>query len=157
MSESLNKLIKRYINKDNLDLDQKVQLLDELYWADWESINNDPNIDINKLFNHLQSENLDIEEIGKIMSLYNNLDGAYTQEFAKVIANLYTNDRIKFFQGLNLNQEETINIVYVFRMIKMFEDSDIEFKEVKDMNKLRDEEIDTTNTFYNMYETICNT
>lgn len=157
MAAELNNSIIRYLNQEDLNLDQKVQLLDELYWADWESLNNDPNIDIDKLFNHLQSTDLNIEEIGKIMSLYNNLDGAYTKEFAQVIANLYKSDRIKFFQGLNLNQEETINIVYVFRMIKVFEDSHVEFQKIKDMNKLREEEVATANTFYNMYETICNT
>lgn len=157
MEKSLKNLIIKYINKEELDLKYKVQLLDDLYWTDWDQLKNDPDIQIDKLFDYLQSENLSIEEISKVVNLYNNLDGAYTFEFAEIIANLYKKDTIKFFQGLNLNPDETINLVYVFRMVDVFDDGDIELQKIKEMNKLTKEEISTANTFFNMYETICNT
>lgn len=157
MEKSLKNLIIKYINKEELDLKYKVQLLDDLYWTDWDQLKNDPDIQIDKLFDYLQSENLSIEEISKVVNLYNNLDGAYTFEFAEIIANLYKKDTIKFFQGLNLNPDETINLVYVFRMVDVFDDGDIELQKIKEMNKLTAEEISTANTFFNMYDTICNT
>lgn len=147
----------KYINKEDLSLNQKVKFLDELYWSDLKALSDSPDTNMDSLFQHLKSEELSIEEIAKVLNLYNNLDGAYTQEFAEIIANLYSKDRIKFFRALNLNKDEAINIVYVFRIIKVFEDKNIELQEVKNSNKLTEEEIDTANTFFNMYETICNT
>lgn len=157
MKKSLEEAIKKYINKEDLGLEDKVELLDDLYWADWQAIKDNSNIDIDKLFNHLRSEDLTIEEISKVLRLYNNLDGAYTFEFAEIIANLYKKDEVKFFQGLNLNPDEAINLVYVFRMVDVFDDGKIEFQRIKEMKKLTEEEIETATTFFNMYETICNT
>ena len=42
-------------------------------------------------------------------------------------------------------------------MLKIFKDGDKEYEEVKNLNKLTDEELDTANMFFTMYRTICHT
>lgn len=37
--------------------------------------------------------------MSKALSLYNNIQGAYTEKFAYIIANYYIDDRIKFFKA----------------------------------------------------------
>lgn len=86
-------------------------MLEELYWANWEELRSD---DIDKIFEYLSSNDLEVQEMSKVLSLYNNVAGAYTEKFARVIANYDIKDRIKFFKALNLNKDEAIHLVYIF-------------------------------------------
>ena len=142
------------LNRANSSLEERLTLLEELYWANWEEIGGE---DLEKIFKYLSSKDLEIEEMAKALSLYNNVAGAYTHEFARIIANYYIKDKIKFFKALNLNRDEAINLVYIFKMLKIFEDGDREYEEIKVSNKLTAEELNTASMFFNMFRTICHT
>lgn len=154
--EELGKKIKQFIERD-LNLDERVQLLDDLYWTDLNLLSQNCSEEIKEILKYLKSKPLDIKEIAQTLSLYNNLSGAYIEEFSDIIINFYEKDKIKFFKALNLNKDESMNLVYIFRTAKTFEDEDKEFEEVLVSNKLTDEEIDTARSFYYQYETICRT
>lgn len=150
----MSKVILQFLNKSSSSLEDRIQLLEELYWANWEELGSD---DIDKIFEYLSSNDLEVREISKALSLYNNVAGMHTEKFAHIIATYYINDRIKFFKALNLNRDEAIHLVYIFKMLKIFEDWDKEYTEIKSTNELTDEELDTANTFFSMFKTICNT
>src|SRR5699024_2822623 len=146
----IEKIIK-LINIDEPTLYDKLQLLEELYWANWKGLDEQyPNY-INKIFVYLESNDLGIEETSKILSLYNNIEGAYTDKFAKIIVSIYIKDRIKFFKSLNLKKDEAINLVYIFRNLEVFDDEEKEYKDIESINQLSDEELDTACTFFSMY------
>ena len=149
--------VKILLSKKDLSLDEKVQLLDDLYWADWEELDRDYSEQIDALLKHLQTLTLDLREIAKLFNLYNNLEAAHVADFAEIIRNIYIKEKVRFFKALNLNKEEAINLVYVFKLEKVFEDGDKEFNKIVSLNKLNEEELETANTFFNMYRTICNT
>ena len=155
--EEIQKQTEELLAKDSLSLDERVKLFDCLYWADWDELDKDYSKKIDSIFSYIKTGNPKEEEIAKILALYNNLDGAHIEEFAKLIAGLYEKDRIKFLRSLNLNKEEAINLVYVFKIIEVFEDGDEEFQEISSLDKLNEEELDTAKGFFNMYKTICNT
>lgn len=150
----MDKNILEILDKSNPPLADRLKFLEELYWANWEEIGSD---NLEKIFGYLTSRSLEVEEMAKVLSLYNNVAGAYTDKFANIIGNYYREDKIKFFKALNLNKDEAIYLVYIFKMLKIFEDGDKEYEEVKDLNKLTDEELDTANMFFTMYRTICHT
>lgn len=146
--------ISELLNKTNLFLEDRVQMLEELYWADWRELESE---DIDKIFEYLSSSDLEIQEMAKALSLYNNISGAYTEKFADIIANYYINDRIKFFKALNLNRDEAIHLVYIFRSRNIFQDEEKEYEEIESAKQLSDEELEIANIFFSMYKTICNT
>lgn len=150
----MDKNILEILDKSNPPLADRLKFLEELYWANWEEVGSD---NLEKIFGYLTSRNLEVEEMAKVLSLYNNVAGAYTDKFANIIGNYYREDKIKFFKALNLNKDEAIYLVYIFKMLKIFEDGDKEYEEVKNLNKLTDEELDTANMFFTMYRTICHT
>ncbi|NLY66712.1 MAG: hypothetical protein GX069_04060 [Tissierellia bacterium] len=150
----MDKNILEILDKSNPPLADRLKFLEELYWANWEEIGSD---NLEKIFGYLTSRSLEVEEMAKVLSLYNNVAGAYTDKFANIIGNYYREDKIKFFKALNLNKDEAIYLVYIFKMLKIFEDGDKEYEEVKNLNKLTDEELDTANMFFTMYRTICHT
>ncbi len=131
--------------------------IEELYWIDWNEISRKPE-ELNEIFAYIRDyDSRNIEELGKILKLYSNPSGEFTIEFAKIAGEIYKNDKIKFIKALNLVRDEAINLVYVFRMEKIFEDEDKEYTEILSSNQLTEEEIDTTYTFFKMYKTICAT
>lgn len=155
--KELQERVKMLLSKDKLSKNEMIQLLDDLYWADWSEFNEIYSNKIEELFKYLESGNLSKEEIAKVLSLYNNLEGIYTIEFANIIKEIYVKDRIKFLKSLNLNKEEAINLVYIFKVYEVFEDGDDEFNEIKKLGKLNSEELGAANTFYSMFRAICDT
>mgnify|MGYP001267181515 CR=1 FL=1 len=150
----MSKKISELSNKTNLSLKDRLTILEELYWADWNELSLE---DIDIIFEHLSSDDLGIQEMSKTLSLYNNISGAYIEKFAHIIANYYINDRIKFFKALNLNRDEAIYLVYIFMSKNIFEDEEKEYKEIESTNQLSDEELEAAQNFFTMYKTICNT
>lgn len=129
--------------------------MEDLYWADWDEIGEKPKV-LKDIFDYIRnSEDLSLEELSGVLKLYNNPHGAYTIEFAKIISGIYIKDKIKFIKALNLVNDEIPNLVYAFRMEKVFEDEDMELNQILSLNKLSQEEIDTSNFFFKMYKTIC--
>lgn len=129
--------------------------MEDLYWADWDEIGKNSS-EFKTIFNYIEnSNNFGLEELSGVLKLYNNPHGAYTIEFAKIVSEIYIRDKIKFIKALNLVKEEIPNLVYAFRMEKVFENEDIELNQILSLNKLSQEEIDTANFFFKMYKTIC--
>lgn len=128
---------------------------EELYWADWDELGK---IDgkIEEIFNYLKGfESFELEELSQVLKLYNNPSGAHTIEFAKITADIYRRDRLKFIKALHLVQDEIPNLVYAFRLEAVFEDEDLEFNEIVELNELDPEELETARFFFKMYKTIC--
>lgn len=156
MSISSEEKIIEQINKDILTIEESLELIDEVYWADWDVLKENPD-HINKIFSYLVNENLSNEEISKILKLYNNPHGAYVNEFSNIIVDLYNRDKAKFIISLNMEKEEAINLVYVFRTHNIKLDEDVELLEIIKSDKLSDDEKDTGEQFIKMYNNICNT
>lgn len=153
----MTKKIIHLLNIDNPSLEDRLKLLEELYWASWGELDEKYPDRVDKIFQYLKSNDLRIQEIAKILSLYNNIEGAHTDEFSQIIADYYIKDIVKFIKALNLNKEEAINLVYIFRNLKVFEDEEKEYEEVSSIEVLTEEELETARTFYSMFKTICNT
>lgn len=149
--------IVKLINMENPSLEDRLQLLDDLYWTNWKELDVNYPEEVEKIFKYLKSGELGIKEMSMVLPLYNNIEGAHTGDFAVIIANFYRNDRIKFIKALNLNIDQAPHLVYIFRAMGIFEDGDQEFDEVKSINRLNEEELETAFTFYRMYKSICNT
>lgn len=131
--------------------------LEELYWADWEEISKDKE-KLNEIFKYIKDyDSKSIEELSNILKLYNNPSGLFTEEFAKIISEIYARDKVVFIKALNLVKEEISNLVYVFRMEMIFTDEDKEFEPILGSNKLSQEEIETGKAFLKMYKAICAT
>lgn len=129
--------------------------IEELYWVDWDELSTNPH-KLNEIFQYIKDyDSRSIEELAQILRLYNNPSGQYTVEFANIVGEIYKKDKIKFIKALNLVKDEGINLVYIFRMQKVFDDEDREIAEAINSHKLSAEEIDTANTFLKMYKTIC--
>lgn len=145
------------INKDSMSSDDRLELLDELYWADFSKLKSDYPEGINKILIYLREEDFSIEEISLIQKLYANPEGAYVEEFGEIIINLYKKDKIKFIKALHLNIDEAENLSYLFRNNKVFQDVDIELQEILATKGLTEEEEETANAFFKMYKKVCNT
>lgn len=156
MTESLEKIIAKTISKSNLDQDEGFELIDNLYWADWDALNNKNREVVGKIFNYLKRDDLSNKEISKILKLYNNPDGSFIDEFSQIIINIYKRDKKRFLKSLNLEKEESTNLVYVFRTNNIKLDEDIELLRLIDSDELSEEEKDTAKQFIKMYEYICN-
>lgn len=146
-----------YINKEKLSDKERLELLDEIYWLAWDMLSIEYPEETKKIFSFLRNNEFSEEEISLILKLYNNPHGAYTQEFSHIISNIYNKDKIKFIKALHLVPEEVGNLVYLFRNNKVFNDEEIELMEILSKQGLAEEEIDTANTFFRMYKTVCST
>lgn len=157
MNKPTEQVIIDFIKKDVLTMEESLKLIDNLYWADWDFLDKEYSDDISKIFRHINCHSHSNEEISQILKLYNNPHGAYVDEFANIIANLYKKDKVKFIQSLNLEKEEAINLVYIFRTHEIKLDEDEELHDIIKSEKLSEEEKDTAENFIKMYENICNT
>lgn len=145
------------INKDTLSKDERLELLNELYWADLIKLGTEYPEDIKKIFTFLRNSEFNIEEISLIQKLYSNPEGAYVEEFTYIIIKLYRIDRVMFIKALNLNMYEAENVAYIFRNNKVFEDGEIELQGILETNLLNNEEQESANTFFKTYKKVCNT
>lgn len=145
------------INKDLLSAEERKELLDELYWADWTKLNNYYPNEVKKIFAFLRNTEFNVEEISLIQKLYNTPDGSYVEEFSHIVLKLYREDRTKFFKALHLNPEEGGNLAYLFRNDRFFDDVKLELAEILDSNKLTEDEAITASAFFKSYEYICKT
>lgn len=155
--KDLQNRVKKLLCKENLSKDEKVQLLDDLYWADWAELNKDYKEQIDEVFSYIRRDDLSKEEIAKVLSLYNNLEGIYVTEFADIIKDYYINDKIKFLRSLHLNPEEAINLVYIFKVYDIFEDGMEEFEAIKNLGILDQDELETAHSFFSKFRAICDT
>lgn len=153
----MTKKIIELINIENPSLKDRLILLEELYWANWAELDDNYPDKVEKVFKYLKTSELTVEEISKVLPLYNNIEGAHIDEFSEIIADLYRENRINFIKALNLSIDEAPHLVYIFRTMKIFDDGDKEFDEVKSSEALSEEELEAANTFYSMYKNICNT
>lgn len=154
--DSMERIIE-LINKENLTKDERLELLDELYWADWTTLSAEYPDELNKVFQFLRNTEFNEEEISLIIKLYSNPDGAYVEEFSYIIRKIYNEDKIKFMKALHLNIEEGENLAYLFRNDKVFEDGDAELQSILATKKLTEEEETSANAFFRTYKNVCNT
>lgn len=149
-----------YVNKKRLNQKDKKDFFYQLTLLDWNQTKKDYGENFNDrviqlvLDFHID----DIESISNIIELYNNPYGIYTLEFAELVARIYQEDKERFIKSLNLVKDEAINIVYVFRLNRVFNDqaeAKRDEEELLGSNNLSDEEKETARKFFKMYETIC--
>lgn len=152
----MNKIIE-LINKEKLTGEERLFLLEELYWADWDSLNSQHPEEVKKILEFLRNNSFDEKELSLILKLYSNPDGAYVEEFSYIISKLYNQDKIKFIRALHQDISEGENISYLFRNNRVIEDGDIELKEILSLNQLSEDEIESANTFFRNYKNVCNT
>ncbi len=157
MSKSLEENIISLINKSSISIDESLDLLDSLYWADWDTLDNLDNGIVERILSYLKNDCLSYQEISKILKLYNNPEGAHISRFSNLILNIYKTNKKVFLKALNLEKEEAGNIVYIFRMNAIELDKDRELLDLIDSDDLNQEETDTAKVFLKMYENICNT
>lgn len=157
MNKSTEQKIIDLIKKDILTREESLELIDNLYWADWDLLDKEYPNDISKIFSYINNYDHSNEEISQILKLYNNPHGAYIDEFANVIIDLYKKDKTVFIKSLNLEKEEAINLVYIFRNYDIKLDEDQELSDIMESGELSEEEVNTAEKFIKMYENICNT
>ena len=131
------------ISKDSLTKEESLDLIKELYWADWDILREKYSDYIDKIFLYLKKDNLSDREISQILKLYNNPHGAYIKEFSDIIIELYKKDKLKFIRSLNIEKEESSNLVYLFRNNFIEIDKDLELAEILKSEGLTKEEKDT--------------
>lgn len=157
MSKSLEEDIIYYMQKEELNIGESLELIDSLYWADWDLLDSKYPEVIEDIFVFLNKDDFSNEETSKILKLYNNPHGAYISEFASIILNIYKKNKIRFLKSLNLEKDEAINLVYIFRMNDIKIDEDKDFLNAMSSEDLSEEERDTGNNIIKMYKNICNT
>lgn len=157
MNISLEMEIIKKINKDILTKQDSLELIEDLYWADWDLLNEKYPMDIPKIFSYLKNDDHSNEEISGILKLYNNPHGAYVEEFSDIIILIYKRDRVKFIKSLNLEKDETSNLVYLFRNNNVVIDKDQELLDIIQSDELSEDEKDTGNFLITMYDNVCNT
>ena len=129
--------------------------IEELYWSDLDELV-EKEEELNEVLSYIKDfDSRTIKEISQILKLYSNPSGALTEEFAKIITDIYKYDKIKFMKALALDEDEAMNLTYVFRNLKIFEDEDKEYEEISKLNKLTEDELTVANMFFKMYKTIC--
>lgn len=152
-------LVYEYINGTNLTAIEEKEFFHHLSILDWNKISEDYGEDFSfKVLRKIQdTETNNLENMSNIILLYNNPYGKFTKEFGEIITKLYLKDKIQFMKALNLVKDETINIVYVFRLEKTFPNdyTEDDLKEILNSNKLTDEEKETARMFFTMYRNIC--
>ena len=157
LKKPLEEQIIESINKKHLRKDESMELIENLYWADWTLLKTKYPKAIDKIFNYLKNDKLSNEEISAVLKLYNNPEGAYIEEFSHIILNLYKADKTNFIKSLNIEKEEAINLVYMFRNHFAKVDEDKELLDIVASDKLSEEEKDTAETFMKMYKNVCST
>lgn len=145
------------IDKTSLTEKERLEFLDELYWADWAKLTVNYPEYIEKIFDFLRKSTFNPEEISLILKLYNNPDGAFIQEFSVIIAELYNKDRVSFIKALNIDPDEGEVLAYLFRNTKIFKDADAELDQIVHNDYLSEEEKDVARSFFRIYENLCNT
>lgn len=145
------------ISKDSLTKEESLDLIKELYWADWDILREKYSDYIDKIFLHLKKDNLSDREISQILKLYNNPHGAYIKEFSDIIIELYKKDKLKFIRSLNIEKEESSNLVYLFRNNFIEIDKDLELAEILKSEGLTKEEKDTGEILLKLYKHACST
>ena len=145
------------ISKDSLTKEESLDLIKELYWADWDILREKYSDYIDKIFLHLKKDNLSDREISQILKLYNNPHGAYIKEFSDIIIELYKKDKLKFIRSLNIEKEESSNLVYLFRNNFIERDKDLELAEILKSEGLTKEEKDTGEILLKLYKHACST
>src|SRR5699024_2880109 len=152
-------LIYDYTNKSELTDTERKDFFYHLTLLDWNNIAKDYGESFNdKILKKIMNEKIeDLETMSNAILLYNNPYGIYTLEFGKLITKFYLKDKIKFIKALNLVKDETINIVYVFRLERIFPDdyTEDDSAEIQASNMLTDEEKETARMFFKMYRNIC--
>lgn len=146
-----------YINKENLSHNEKLQLIEELYWADWGILSSEHPKELKKVFEFLRNSNFNEEEMSLLLKLYSNPEGAYVEEFSFIITKLYKLNKAKFIKALSLNMDEAENIAYLFRNNKLIEDGETELAEILATNELNEDEVILANRFFKTYKNVCNT
>ena len=157
MERSLEKSIVNLVSKENLSHDEGLDLIDDLYWADWKLLENNYQDIVEQIFDYLRRDNLSNQETSKILKLYNNPDGSHIEQFAEIIVDIYKGDKKRFLKALNMEKEEATNLVYIFRANDIKVDEDMELLDLIHSEELTGEEKDTAKDFLKMYENICNT
>lgn len=145
------------LNKESLSAEERLELLDEMYWGDWNILIEEDSEKVNELLEFLRKGEFSLEEISLIQKLYSNPDGALTYEFSEIIIDLYRKDKGRFFKALALNPEESENIAYIFRNNKVFESSGKELREVLENYELTLDESSVVEIFFLNYEQLCST
>lgn len=145
------------ISKDSLTKEESLDLIKELYWADWDILREKYSDYIDKIFLYLKKDNLSDREISQILKLYNNPHGAYIKEFSDIIIELYKKDKLKFIRSLNMEKEESSNLVYLFRNNFIEIDKDLELAEILKSEGLTKEEKDTGEILLKLYKHACST
>lgn len=152
-------LVYEYISKPNLSAIVEKDFFHHLSILDWNKITEDYGENFShKILKKVQdTKTEDLGNMSNIILLYNNPYGKFTKEFGEIITKLYLKDKIQFMKALNLVKDETINIVYVFRLEKTFPNDYVEddMKEIQNSNELSDEEKETAKMFFTMYRNIC--
>lgn len=152
-------LIYEYVNKKELSSVEEKDFLYRLSMVDWYIIDEEYGEDFSiKILDKIKNtETKDLENLSNIILLYNNPYGKFTKEFGEVITNLYLKDKIRFIKSLHLVQDETINIVYVFRLEKIFPNDHIDddLLYFENSPRLTEDEKETARMFFTMYRNIC--
>ena len=148
--------IKELLSHEKLSDEEKIFLFDELYWVDWQDLDQSPDL-VERALELMREDGLSLEAMSRILPLYNNPEGAHTEEFAQITIDLYKKDPVRFFKALALNSEEAINLVYIFRNFSPFEDGDKELEEIRKKANFSHEEDESAETFFSMYKNVCNT
>lgn len=150
----MEQLLKKFQDNQLTDSD-RLEFLEELYWGDLEDIEAEkPELKAD-ILKFLQEDTFSSQELSLILMLYNNPSGAWVDDFSHLIGGLYKKDRLAFIKGLHLAPDEINNLVYLFRNDKVFEDEDIEEKQLLSEESLSEEEKETVQQFFRMYQTVC--
>ncbi|CCQ97950.1 hypothetical protein CULT_750001 [[Clostridium] ultunense Esp] len=158
-NKTSEELVYIYMNKSNLRNIEEKELFYHLSILDWNKMSEEYGEEFNrKILKKVQyTKTKDLENMSNIILLFNNPYGKFTKEFGEVITKLYIKDKIQFMKALNLVKDETINIVYVFRLEKTFTNdyTEDDLKEILYSNELSEEEKETAKMFFTMYRNIC--
>lgn len=158
-NKTSEELVYTYMNKSNLRNIEEKELFHHLSILDWNKMAEEYGEEFNrKILKKVQcTKTKDLENMSNIILFFNNPYGKFTKEFGEVITKLYIKDKIQFMKALNLVKDETINIVYVFRLEKTFTNdyTEDDLKEILYSNELSEEEKETAKMFFTMYRNIC--
>ncbi|WP_025640256.1 hypothetical protein [Schnuerera ultunensis] len=158
-NKTSEELVYIYMNKSNLRNIEEKELFYHLSILDWNKMSEEYGEEFNrKILKKVQyTKTKDLENMSNIILLFNNPYGKFTKEFGEIITKLYIKDKIQFMKALNLVKDETINIVYVFRLEKTFTNdyTEDDLKEILYSNELSEEEKETAKMFFTMYRNIC--
>lgn len=152
-------LIYKYMNQASLSSGEEKDFFEKLSIVDWKELEEAYGEDFSQevLRKVRETKTEDLENLSNIILLYNNPYGKFTKEFGEIITQLYLKDKISFIKALHLVEDETINIVYVFRLEKTFPNdyTDGDREKLENSQELTEAEKETANMFFTMYRNIC--